>query len=98
LGVAPERIAAIAAGPTPPGGARAAWGADAEPGALPRIADAIVAGQITVPIAARFPIEQIREATALQADRHVHSKIVVNPLAGLCSQPDGGGRAASVPR
>jgi NADPH:quinone reductase-like Zn-dependent oxidoreductase len=77
LGVAPERISAIAAGPTPPGGARAAWGDDAEPGALPRIADAIVAGQITVPIAARFPIEQIREAAALQADRHVHGKIVV---------------------
>jgi NADPH:quinone reductase-like Zn-dependent oxidoreductase len=77
LGVTPERIATIAAGPTPPGGARAAWGGDAEPGALPRIADAIAAGQITVPIAARFPIEQIREATALQADRHVHGKIVV---------------------
>jgi NADPH:quinone reductase-like Zn-dependent oxidoreductase len=77
LGVAPERIAAIAAGPTPPGGARAVWGADADPGALPRIAAAIVAGQITVPIAARFPIEQIREATALQSDRHVHGKIVV---------------------
>jgi NADPH:quinone reductase-like Zn-dependent oxidoreductase len=77
LGVTPERIATIAAGPTPPGGARAAWGGDAEPDALPRIADAIAAGQITVPIAARFPIEQIREATALQADRHVHGKIVV---------------------
>ena len=77
LGVAPERIAAIAAGPTPPGGARAAWGADAEPDALPRIADAIAAGQIMVPIAARFPIGQIREATALQANRHVHGKIVV---------------------
>jgi NADPH:quinone reductase-like Zn-dependent oxidoreductase len=77
LGVAPERIAAIAAGPTPPGGARAVWGNDAEPGALPRIADAIVAGQITVPIAARFPIEEIREAAALQADRHAHGKIVI---------------------
>jgi NADPH:quinone reductase-like Zn-dependent oxidoreductase len=77
LGVAPERISAIAAGPTPPGGARAAFSIDAEPGALPRIADAIVAGEITVPIAAWFPIEQIREATALQADRHVHGKIVV---------------------
>jgi len=77
LGVAPERISAIAAGPTPPGGARAAYGGGAEAGALPRIADAIVAGQITVPIAARFPIEQIREAAALQADRHVHGKIVV---------------------
>jgi NADPH:quinone reductase-like Zn-dependent oxidoreductase len=77
LGVAPERIAAIAAGPTPPGGARAAGGADAEPGALPRIADTIVAGKITVPIAARFPIQQIREAATLQADRHVHGKLVV---------------------
>jgi NADPH:quinone reductase-like Zn-dependent oxidoreductase len=77
LGVAPERISAIAAGPTPPGGAHAAWSIDAVPGALPRIADAIVAGQITIPIAARFPLEQIREATALQADRHVHGKIVV---------------------
>jgi NADPH:quinone reductase-like Zn-dependent oxidoreductase len=54
-----------------------ALGGDAEPDALPRIADAIAAGQITIPIAARFPIEQIREATALQADRHVHGKIVV---------------------
>jgi NADPH:quinone reductase-like Zn-dependent oxidoreductase len=77
LGVAPERIATIAAGPTPPGGARAAWGRDAEPDAVPRIADAIAAGQIRIPIAARFPIEQIQAATALQADRHVHGKIVV---------------------
>jgi NADPH:quinone reductase-like Zn-dependent oxidoreductase len=77
LGVAPERISAIAAGPTPPGGARAAFSGGAEPDALPRIADAIVAGQITVPIAARFPIQQIREAAALQADRHAHGKIVV---------------------
>jgi NADPH:quinone reductase-like Zn-dependent oxidoreductase len=77
LGVAPERIATIAAGPTPPGGVRAAWGGEAEPDALPRIADAIAAGQITVPIAARFPIEQIQEASALVAGRHVHGKIVV---------------------
>jgi NADPH:quinone reductase-like Zn-dependent oxidoreductase len=77
LGVAPDRISAIAAGPTPPGGAHAAFSRDAEPDALPQIADAIVAGQITVPIAARFPIEQIREASALQADRHVHGKIVI---------------------
>ncbi len=77
LGVAPERISAIAAGPTPPGGARAAFSADAEPGALPRIADAIDAGRMTIPIAAALPIEQIHEAAALQADRHVHGKIVV---------------------
>lgn len=77
LGVAPERISAIAAGPTPPGGARAAFSINAKPDALPRIADAIVAGRLTVPIAARFPIELIREAATLQANRHAHGKIVV---------------------
>lgn len=77
LGVAPERIATIAAGPTPPGGVRATWGGDAAPDALPRIAAAIAAGQITIPIAATFPIEQIQEAATLQAGRHVHGKIVV---------------------
>ena len=77
LGVSPDRIAAIAAGPTPPGGARAVFGTAAQPDAVPQIAAAIVARQITVPIAARFPIEQIREAAALQAGRHVHGKIVV---------------------
>ena len=77
LGVAPDRIAAIAAGPNAPGGIRAVSGSDAQPGAIPEIAAAIVAERLTVPIAARFPIEQIREAAALQADRHVHGKIVV---------------------
>jgi NADPH:quinone reductase-like Zn-dependent oxidoreductase len=77
LGVAPDRIAAIAAGPNPPAGIRAVSGYQAQPGAIPQIAAAIVAKQLTVPIAARFPIEQIREAAALQADRHVHGKIVV---------------------
>jgi NADPH:quinone reductase-like Zn-dependent oxidoreductase len=68
---------AVASGTPRPGGARAVNGGGAEAGAVPRIADAIVAGQITVPVAARFPLEQIREAAALQADRHVHGKIVV---------------------
>ena len=77
LGVAPDRIVAIAAGPNPPGGARAVVGGDAQPDAIPQVAAAIVAKQVTVPIAARFPIEQISEAAALQADRHVHGKIVV---------------------
>ena len=77
LGMPPERISAIAAGPTPPGGVRATGGLDAEPGALDRIANAIAAGEITVPIAAIFPIEQIRDAVALQAERHVHGKVVI---------------------
>jgi len=77
LGVPPERISTVAAGPNPPGGVRATGGIDAQPDALERITDAILAGEITVPIAATFPIEQIRDAVTLQAGRHVHGKIVV---------------------
>jgi NADPH:quinone reductase-like Zn-dependent oxidoreductase len=77
LGVPPERISTIAAGPNPPGGVRATGGIEAGPDALERITDAILAGQITVPIAATFPVEQIRDAVTLQAGRHVHGKIVV---------------------
>jgi NADPH:quinone reductase-like Zn-dependent oxidoreductase len=77
LGIAPDRIVAIAAGPNPPCGARAVFGGDARPDAVPQIAAAIVAQEVTVPIAARFPIEEIRQAATVQADRHVHGKIVV---------------------
>ncbi|OPF83825.1 NADPH:quinone reductase [Streptomyces antioxidans] len=77
LGVPPERISTIAAGPNPPGGVRGTGGIDAGPDALERITDAILAEEITVPIAAAFPIERIRDAVALQAGRHVHGKIVV---------------------
>lgn len=77
LGVRPERISTIAAGPTPPRGVRATGGFDATPSDLGRITDAIIAGQITVPIAATFSIEQVRDAVALQSARHVHGKIII---------------------
>ena len=77
LGVPPERISTIAAGPNPPSGVRATGFRAAGPGALKRITDAIAAGTFTVPIAATFPIEQIRDAVALQTGRHVHGKIVI---------------------
>ncbi|MBO2456024.1 NADP-dependent oxidoreductase [Actinomadura violacea] len=77
LGVPPERISTIAAGPNPPGGARATGGFDARPDALEHITGAILAGELTVPIAATFPIEKVRDAVALQAGRHVHGKIVI---------------------
>jgi NADPH:quinone reductase-like Zn-dependent oxidoreductase len=77
LGVPPQRISTIAAGPNPPGGVRPTGGIDAGPDALRRITDAILAGQITVPIAATFPVERVRDAVTLQAGRHVHGKIVV---------------------
>lgn len=77
LGVAPQRISTIAAGPNPPGGVRATGGFDAEPGSLDRVAETIIAGEVTLPIAATFTLEQIHEAVALQTGRHVHGKIVV---------------------
>ena len=80
LGVPRERISTIAAGPNPPGGVRATGGSEAGPDALNRITDAILAGDITVPIAATFPIEEIRAAVTLQGGRHVHGKIVVTLL------------------
>ena len=77
LGIPPERISTIAAGPNPPGGVRATGGSEADLDDMERITDAILAGRITVPIAATFPIEQTRDAVTLQARRHVHGKIVI---------------------
>lgn len=77
LGVPAERISTIAAMSNAPDGVRATGAIDAAPGSLRRITDAILAGKITVPIAATFPIEQIRDAVTLQADGHVHGKIVI---------------------
>ncbi len=77
LGVAPERISTIAAGPNPPGGVRATGGVDAAPDAMARLTDAILAGEVVVPIAGTFPIEKVREAVERQAGRHVHGKIVL---------------------
>jgi NADPH:quinone reductase-like Zn-dependent oxidoreductase len=77
LGVVPERISTVAAGPNPPGGVRATGAIDAAPDALEQITDAILAGKLTVPIAAAFPVEKIRDAVTLQAGRHVHGKVVV---------------------
>lgn len=77
LGISPARISAIAAGPNPPGGVHATGAAQASPGALDSITDAISSGKLTVPIAATFPIERTREAVTLQRGGHVHGKVVI---------------------
>jgi NADPH:quinone reductase-like Zn-dependent oxidoreductase len=77
VGVPPKRISTIAAGPNPPGGVLATGGSDAPPDALDRIAAAIAAGELVVPIAATFPLDQIRKAVELQRGGHTHGKIVV---------------------
>lgn len=78
FGVPPERISTIAAGPNPPGGVRATrGGSDGSAADLARITDAILAGEMTVPIAATFPLERVRDAAEMLAARHVHGKLVI---------------------
>ena len=75
LGVPDSRITTIAAqvdGITPSNGA------NAPPGALEKLAGLIASGQLRVPIAASFPVEQIRKAVELQAGRHVKGKVVID--------------------
>ncbi len=74
LGVPDERITTIAAqvdGITPANGADAAH-------AIDEVARLVAAGTVRVPIAATFPVEQIRAAVELQAGRHVHGKVVID--------------------
>jgi NADPH:quinone reductase-like Zn-dependent oxidoreductase len=75
LGVADARITTIAAqidGITPANGANVA------PGALDEVARLVAMGELFVPIAASFSVEQIRAAVELQAGRHVRGKIVID--------------------
>ncbi|WP_134662857.1 MULTISPECIES: NADP-dependent oxidoreductase [unclassified Amycolatopsis] len=75
LGVPDERITTIAGqidGITPANGANAA------PGAIEEIAELVAAGRLRVPIAASFPVEEIRAAVELQSGRHVHGKVVID--------------------
>lgn len=77
LGVAPERIASIAAGPNAPAGVIRTGGGDATEGALERIAEDLAEGALVLPIERAFPIERIREAVELQRGGHVRGKVVV---------------------
>jgi NADPH:quinone reductase-like Zn-dependent oxidoreductase len=74
LGVANDRITTIAGQVD---GIRSANGADAAD-AIDEVARLVAAGKVRVPIAASFPVEQIREAVELQAARHVHGKVVID--------------------
>jgi len=75
LSVPDERMTTIAAQVD---GIIPANGANAVPGAIEEIARLVAAGQLRVPIAASFPVEQIRAAVELQASRHVHGKVVID--------------------
>jgi NADPH:quinone reductase-like Zn-dependent oxidoreductase len=75
LGVPDTRITTIA---TQVDGITPANGANAASGALEKLARLIAAGRLRVPIAASFPVEQIRTAVELQAGRHVKGKVVID--------------------
>jgi NADPH:quinone reductase-like Zn-dependent oxidoreductase len=75
LGVPDGRICAIAAQID---GVPTANGANAAPDALEEVARLVAAGRLRVPVAASFPVEQIRRAAELQAGRHVHGKVVIH--------------------
>jgi NADPH:quinone reductase-like Zn-dependent oxidoreductase len=75
LGVPDGRITTIAGLVD---GITSANGANAAPGAIEEIARLVASGQLRVPIAATFPVEQIRAAVELQSGRHVHGKVVID--------------------
>ncbi|MGA5115242.1 zinc-binding dehydrogenase [Streptomyces pseudogriseolus] len=52
--------------------------ASSPPCALEEIAGLVAAGRLRVPLAATFPVEEVRRATAPQADRHVRGKVVID--------------------
>ena len=59
-------------------GVTPANGTNAPTRTLDHIAGLVAAGKLRVPIAASFPIEEIRAAVELQAGRHVHGKVVID--------------------
>lgn len=78
LGVNPNRITAIAAYGSDAEGVRATGGGDATKEQLQELAEAIATGDIRVPIAASYPVDQVAEAYRVLAKGHVRGKIVVN--------------------
>ncbi|CAM5731147.1 NADP-dependent oxidoreductase [Streptomyces fumanus] len=75
LGVPDGRICTIAGRVD---GVPAATGASAAPDALDDIARLVASGRLRVPIAAAYPVEDIRAAVELQAARHVRGKVVID--------------------
>ncbi len=48
-------------------------------GVLSEVADLVATGRITVPIAASYPLEQVRQAYTQVEQRHTHGKVVLLP-------------------
>lgn len=81
LGVDPARIDTIIARETAHElGAKAEGSVDASTtDVLAEMAALVVSGQIEIPIAATYPLDQVRAAFAVLEERHTHGKIVLIP-------------------
>lgn len=81
LGIPPARIETIIAfAKAAEVGAQAKGSADASNReVLTTMADLVASGQVEVPIAATFPLEDVREAFAVLEQRHTRGKIVLIP-------------------
>jgi len=77
LGIPPERISTIAAGPNPPGGVRATGGSDAGRtpwgGSPTRSSPA----RSPCPSPRPFPSSGSAMRVSLQSERHAHGKVVI---------------------
>lgn len=54
-------------------------GAGASAAVLAELADLIAKGELELPIAATYPLDEVRDAYALLEERHTHGKIVLLP-------------------
>ena len=78
LGVPPERINTIATDPEPFGVRRVGRGAVHAP-TLRALVALVGSGEVEVPIAARYPLAEVREAFTRLESGHLRGKIVLVP-------------------
>jgi len=81
LGVPPQRVDTIIDfAAVNKFGVKAAGNSDAaDPGVLAELANLIAAGELEVPIAGVFPLDQVRQAYRTLEQRHTRGKIVLRP-------------------
>lgn len=81
LGISPERIDTIVDfGAAQTLGVKAEASAQADSSStVSELADMVVRGDLTLPVAATYPLGQVREAYAELEKRHTHGKIVLIP-------------------
>jgi NADPH2:quinone reductase len=81
LGIPPERIdTVIAVDAAQKYGTKNEGGiAATSPEVLTELADLVVSGRVTIPIAATYPLERVKDAYEDLARRHTHGKIVLVP-------------------